>query len=107
MELHERLNLCLLALESRHPTCVVEVNETLLGHPGSWGEACVPTEMREALRLRAPHLLLAPARLVIDPVQSAIYLIERSEEEPAFWVYCGGCTPAQRARQQARQLMAV
>ena len=107
MELHELLNICLLALESRHPACVVEVNETLLGGPDWWGEASGPGEMREVLRQRAPHLLLAPARLVVDAAQSAIYLVERSEEEPAFWVYCGGCTPAQRARQQASRLVAV
>jgi hypothetical protein len=107
MELHEILNICLLALESRRPTCVIEVNEAQLGRPGCWGEACAPGEMLKVLQRQAPRLLQAPARLVIDEAQSAIYLGECSEEEPAFWVYCGGCTPAQRARQQARQLLAV
>jgi hypothetical protein len=104
MELHEMLKLCLLALESRYPESVVEVNETLLGHPSFWGEACAPTAVLEALRLHAPQLFLAPARLVIDQGQSAIYLVERSEREPAFWVYCGGCTPSQRAKQLENQL---
>lgn len=105
MKLHEMLKICLLALESRYPECVVEVNENLLGHPGFWGEACVPTEMLELLRLKAPQLLLAPACLVIEPGQSAIYLVERSEEDPAFEVYCGGCTLSQRAKQQSRNLL--
>jgi hypothetical protein len=101
MELHQILKLCLLALDSRYPTCVVEINETLLGHPSYWREACVPSEMLAILRLHAPQLLLAPACLVIDSGQSAIYLVERSEREPAFLVYCGGCTPSQREKQLA------
>lgn len=107
MELHERLNLCLLALESRYPACVIEINKTLLGGSDSWEEACGLDEMRDVLRHRAPHFLVAPARLVVDSAHSAIYLIESSEEKPAFWVYCGGCTPAQRARQQANHLVAI
>jgi hypothetical protein len=99
MELHEMLKLCLLALESRYHESVVEVNETLLGHPGFWGEAYVPTKMLELLRTQAPQLLKAHACLVIDEGQSAIYLVDRSEREPAFWVYRGGCTPSQRAKQ--------
>jgi len=102
MELHEMLKLCLLALDSRFPESVVEVNETLLGHQSFWGEACPPTAMLEVLRLHAPELLLAPAFLVIDQGQSAIYLDERLEREPAFWVYCGGCIPSQRAKQLTR-----
>jgi hypothetical protein len=104
MELHEMLKLCLLALDSRCPESVVEVNETLLGHPGFGGEACVPTAMLELLCLHAPELLLTPACLMIDQGQGAIYLVERSEREPAFWVSCGGCTPSQRAKRPRSQL---
>lgn len=107
MELHEILDICLLALENRCPTCVVEANETQVGHPGRWGEACAPGDMLGMLRQQAPSLLQAPAHLVVDQAQSAIYLVEQSEDVPAFWVYCGGCTPAQRARQQERQWQAV
>lgn len=105
MKLHEMLKICLLALESRYPECVIEVNKSLIGHPGFCEEARMPTEMLELLRLHASQLLSAPACLVIDEGQSAVYLVERAEEEPAFWVYCGGCTPAQRAKQQARHLI--
>jgi hypothetical protein len=104
MELHEMLKLCLLALDSRFPESIIEVNGTLLGHPGFWGEACPPTAMLEVLRLHAPELLLAPACLVIVQGQSAIYLAERLEREPAFWVYCEGCTPSQRAKQLEKQV---
>ncbi len=99
MELHEMLKLCLLALDSRFPESYVEVNGTLLGYPGFRAEACSSTAMLEVLRLYAPELLLTPACLVIGQGQSAIYLEEWSEREPAFWVYCEGCTPSQRAKQ--------
>jgi len=99
MELHEMLKLCLLALDSRFPESYVEVNGILLGYPGFRAEACSSTAMLEVLRLYAPELLLTPACLVIGQGQSAIYLEEWSEREPAFWVYCEGCTPSQRAKQ--------
>ncbi len=100
MELHEMLKLCLLSLDSRFPESYVEVNGTLLGYPGFRAEACSSTAMLGVLRLYAPELLLTPACLVIDQGQSAIYLEEWSERDPAFWVYCEGCTPSQRAKQE-------
>ncbi len=93
MELHEICNLCLLALESRYPNCVLEMNGRLLGRSGCWEKACTPGEISTRLRLYAPHILRSPALLVIDSAQSEIYLVEESEEEPAFRVYCGGRTP--------------
>lgn len=107
MELHEMLSICLLALECRHPGCVIEMNGRLLGHSISWEEACAPGEISRRLRLHAPQLLLAPALLVINSAKSVIYLIEESEKEPAFRVYCGGCTPVQRALLQMSQPMSV
>jgi hypothetical protein len=102
MKLYEMLKLCLLALDSRYPQSEVEINETVLGHQRSWIEACTPVEMLEVLQQYAPQLLYMPACLVIDAEQSAIYLVEQSEEAPAFWVYCGGCTPSQRAKELQR-----
>ena len=102
MKLHEILKLCLLALGSRYPESVVEINETVLGHQSFWAEACTPLEMLEVLQQHAPWLLHIPACLVIDAEQSAIYLVEQSEEVPALWVYCGGCSPSQRAKQLQR-----
>jgi hypothetical protein len=102
MKLYEVLKLCLLALDSRYPESVMEINETVLGHQRSWIEACTPVEMLEVLQEYAPQLLYMPACLVIDAEQSAIYLVEQSEEVPAFWVYCGGCSPSQRVKQLQR-----
>ena len=99
MKLHEILKICLLALESRYPKCVVDINEAVLGHQRFWVEACTPLQVLELLQLHTPQLLDAHACLVVDTEQSAIYLVEQSEEMPVFWVYCGGCTPSQRAKQ--------
>lgn len=90
MKLNEILKICLLALASRCPGSVVEINEDVLGHPMFWVETIHPLEALELLRSHAPALLQAPARIVIDAQESVIYLIDRSEEMPAFWIYCGG-----------------
>lgn len=102
MKLNEMLKLCLLALDSRYPESVLEINETVLGHQRFWTEACSPVEMLEVLQQYAPQLLHMHACLVIDAGQSAIYLVGQCEEVPAFWVYCGGCSPSQRAKQLQR-----
>ena len=102
MKLYEVLKLCLLALDSRYPESGVEINETVLGHQHFWIEACTPVEMLKVLHQHAPHLLHMPACLVIDAGQSAIYLVGLPEEAPAFWVYCEGCSPSQRAKELQR-----
>ena len=57
--------------------------------------------MLELLHIYAPRFLQVPACLVIDAGQSAIYLVEQSQQVPAFWVYCAGCTSLQRAKKLA------
>jgi hypothetical protein len=100
MKLRQILKICLLALDSRYPESMVKANETMLGHYGFWKEACTPTEMLEVLQQHAPELLAVPACLVIDAKQCAIYLVEQSEEVPAFWVDCEGLRPSREEHQQ-------
>lgn len=104
MDFNEILKICLLAVASRYPESVVDVNEILLGHHNFWTDACPPLQLLELLQIRAPELLRAPARLVMNQHESVIYLVEQSQETPAFWIYCGGRTPSQR---RERQLQAV
>lgn len=99
MKLHEMLKICLLALASRYPESVVEINKALPGSQTFCVEACTPVEMLELLQIHVPRLLRVPACLVIDAGQSAIYLVEQSQQVPAFWVYRGRCSPSQRAKQ--------
>lgn len=91
MQLNELLKICLLALASRYPDSTVDINEAVLGKQSYWSEACSPLRLIELLQINAPEVLIAPASLVIDAQESEIYLIERSEEIPAFWIYCEGC----------------
>jgi hypothetical protein len=102
MKLHEVLKICLLSLATRYPESVVVINEVVVGRQSFWAEAKDPLRLLELLGSHAPHLLQAPACLVIDAGESVIYLVEQSEETPAFWIYCGGCTPSQRQKQMQR-----
>lgn len=63
-------------------------------------EPASPREVLQMLQERAPHLLQAPARLVIDDQRSEIYLLEVSEVVPAFWVYCEGNLPSSHQKPQ-------
>ncbi len=92
------LQICLLALENRYPGCVIEGNEAVLPELALSGEAITPSQMLAFLQANAPHLLQAPARLIIDDQKSEIALLEISEERPAFWLYCGGRSPHQHTK---------
>lgn len=99
MQLNEMLKICLLALASRYPHCVVDLNEAVLGHQSYWSNACSPASLIDLLQINAPQILNAPASMMIDAQHSEIYLVEQSEEMPAFWIYCEGYTPSQREKQ--------
>jgi hypothetical protein len=72
MKLNEIFKICLLALASRYPTSIVDINETVLGHLSFWSEACSPLRLIELLQINAPQLLDAHACLVIDQQKSEI-----------------------------------
>jgi hypothetical protein len=93
MRLNEKLKICLLALESRHPKSLVEINGVVLGHLSFLPGVCTPSGVVALLEINAPHLLHTPACLVIDAQTSEIYLVEQSREVPAFWIYSEGCPP--------------
>ncbi len=102
MKLNEKLKICLLALESRHPKSLVEINEAVLGHLSFLPGACTPSGVVELLEINAPHLLHVLACLVVDAQRSEIYLVEQSQEVPAFWVYCEGNISSEREKQLQR-----
>jgi hypothetical protein len=91
MKLDEKLRFCLLAVANRYPGCLVEINQAVLDRTGLWEEICPAEQALQRLQNLAPQLLEAQARLLIDDrqAQSAIYLLDRSEEFPAFQLYCG------------------
>ena len=98
MHLNEQLRVCLLAVARRYPKSVIEIDEMVLGQYVCQIDAFAPEQVLEWLQVHASQLLQAPASLVIDPQQSALYLTELSLDIPAFWIYCDGCSPAQRKK---------
>lgn len=91
LQLDEILRICLLAVVNRYPDCLVEINQAVLDLTGLWKGACTAEEALQLLQSHMPQLLQAAARLLIDDQQnlSVIYLLARSEELPAFQLYCG------------------
>jgi hypothetical protein len=90
-ELDERLEIVLRAVASRHPGSLVEINQDLLDRSGLWEGLCPVEQVLERLQVQAPQELQAPARVLIDdgPAISAIYLLDRSQEVPALYLYSG------------------
>jgi hypothetical protein len=87
MKLNENLRICLLAVASRYPTSTMDLNEEVIGPQCPKTGECTPSGLLELLQSYAPHMLDAPARLVIDAQERGIYLVEQSQQTPAFWIH--------------------
>jgi len=91
MRLDETFKNCLLALASRYPKSLVDVNQNVPGPhrflAEAWPLPCSPVMMVELLQAHASRELAAPARLVIDGQEHAIYLLEQSQKGPVFWIH--------------------
>lgn len=90
MQLHESLQICLLSLAHRQPNHIIDINETLLGPQLYGAEGWCASDVIEMLETTSPQLLQARACLTLDGQETVIYLTERSEEIPAFWIHCQG-----------------
>ena len=86
MKLRENLQICLLAIASRYPEGTLDINEEVLGPQSFRTHRCTPVELIEHLQSHAPQLLQAPAQLVVDEQERAIYLVEQPRQTPAFWL---------------------
>ena len=102
LKLNEILKNCLWSLDKRYPRSIVAINDIVYSLQISQANVCSPTQMFEMLHIHAPRVLEAPACLVINAQESAIYLLEESQEIPAFWISCGRRIPLQR---QSRRLL--
>jgi hypothetical protein len=102
LKLSEILKNCLWALDSRYPNSVVKINQAVLSHQGLWTDICSPSSMHVLLYIYVPQVLDAPACLVINAQESAIYLVEESQEIPAFWISCSDCTPSYQQTHRTR-----
>ena len=86
MKLHENLQICLLAIAARYPESTLDINKEVIRTQSLQMQRCTPVELMERLQSHAPQLLHAPAQLVVDAQECAIYLVEQSQHTPAFWL---------------------
>jgi len=91
MQLEDKLNICLRALESRYPDHVVDINQDILAIADESSMGWSASEL--IIYLEQSTTLDSMARLVIDPQCSEIYLIELSESVPALLIHCRGKMP--------------
>jgi len=87
MKLNENLRICLLAVASRYPTSTIDLNEEVIGPQCPKTGECTPSGLLELLQSHAPHMLSAPAHLVLEAQERVIYLGEQSQQAPAFRIH--------------------
>ena len=86
MKLNENLQICLLAIANRYPESTLDINQEVPGPQSFQAEKCTPLDLMERLQSDAPQLLRAPAQLVVNAQERAIYLVEQPQQTPAFWI---------------------
>jgi len=89
LRLSENLQNCLLALASRYPHHIVDINEQVLGPQNLGASGWRAADLIELFQSTAPGLLQARACLEVNAANRGIYVLERSEQTPALWVHCG------------------
>jgi hypothetical protein len=104
MYLHDNLRVCLLALASRYPSHVIDINEAVLGQQKFAAKGWSADEIIEQFERSTPLLLEHRADLTIDECRCVIHLPAYSEELPAFWLHCRGKLPPLR-RMIVRELI--
>jgi hypothetical protein len=104
MELHDTLQICLLALASRYPEHVVDMDETVIGQQELGAAGWLALDMIEHLASTRPELLEATAHMIVNPQKSEIYLLDYAEEHPAFIVHCHGKIPCCQGSAETRRI---
>lgn len=96
MRLNDILRICLLSLDSRYPSHTVDFNEAVLRRYDVDRQGWTAREILAWLEKADPDLLWTPAYLLIDASNSAIYLPQYSQQEPAFHIHCRDLIPERR-----------
>lgn len=94
MQLHDTLQVCLLALASWQPKHLLKSNRPILGDLAFCPHCQTTAEAIAWIQQKEPTFLDKQARLVIDAQQSAIYLTGASKKVPAYWIHYRGKMPA-------------
>jgi hypothetical protein len=103
MYLTDRLQICLLALSSRYPEHVVDINEAVLGSQSLGAEGWSSLGLIELLECTQSELLQTIAYMVIDTQKCEIYLPEYATQMPAFFIHCRGKIPCCKGNVITRQ----
>ena len=93
MHLHDKLQICLYALENRYPDHIVDINASLIEAKGMPLAGWKVPEIVEILLMIAPQLLQTDATMIIDYDECAIYLPAISECTPLCTIHCRGKIP--------------
>jgi hypothetical protein len=89
LRLTESLQICLLAIASRYPRHLIDINEAVLGPQQLGAEGWRADDLIALLQSMAPEMLHEEARLEVNMQRRGLYLPGRSEQMPAFWLHCG------------------
>ena len=103
MQLNDSLRICLLALASRYPDHIVDMNEDVLGTQSFGAEGWLVLDVIDLLEQTTPELLQVMARIVVNPQKCEIYLLDHSEQVPAVVIHCRGKIPSGRGSMTLRQ----
>jgi nucleotide-binding universal stress UspA family protein len=90
MQLHDRLQICLLSVASRYPDAFVEINQEIPGIQHLETACWKVLDLIDLLQSISPDMLQVMAHLQIDEQKSEIHLTEHPQSQPAFIVYCRG-----------------
>ena|ERR1700730_3899090 len=93
MYLHDNLQVCLYALESRYPNHSVDISPGIIESRGVSLTGWSAPEVVTMLARTAPHLLETPADMIIDYGACAIYLPDISATTPLCTIHCLGKIP--------------
>lgn len=94
MRLNDILRICLLSLANRYPVHTIDFDDSVIALPELETRGWTAQEMLEFLDAYAPHLLQAPACLLVDECNCEIFLPLYSEDKPAIHIHCRGKIPA-------------
>ena len=107
MKLDDTLQVCLLALASRYPKHVIDINENVLGLQQLGAEGWTAEGLIELLEHMHPELLQTTASIVIDIQRSEIYLPRYDPAIPVFLIHCRGKIPGCKGDASSRQITSV
>jgi hypothetical protein len=84
MKLNETLQNCLMAVASRYPQYIVDIDEDVWEQQSAKLHAQTPLELLEQLQICAPQSLSGAAHVECDAYSCEICVDDLSQESPAF-----------------------